>query len=548
MESILFDNAGITNIPGNFLKSCTKLSQVTIQNNAKLTKLPSGFLTYSEVLSKVKITSNGITSLESNLIKLGDLSSFSSSLSNNQQNCLIDFSNNEISSVTYPVTVPVTYSTEADCSIKFDHNRLSGQFEPERAFPLTSVKSVIELSLAHNSLTGIGTFESDTFRKSNSGIEYSFSNNQITNISNLEQSILGNCQLESNICSLDFSNNQIANIPNWIYLGYYALQLGSNPITSLEPVEETYNFVSSLNLSHTPKLNFLPQTFLQRFEVSTRILLGDHLSCCSIGKDNLGFLENSISNIKCLYDGEQMDYKLAVLTYNLHSESYCSCNGNHTSCAENTTTNSVVCEDGTVGKGYSFCQCENLGECYSFREISGDAGQPGTGGDSDSDSFTSSILFYVVVIGGAIIVAGCIIGTLLWYFKTQKEKTKATEEGRTREETSGDVLLSPGVESGAQMGNKTKERGQQEMNVGPDEDKCKILICDGDEEFITLEGFNDEAPEIPKRGSKILPPVVGIKDRMVGRLDAHVEQVEVESNKEFSEESGPKKDRQEDFK
>eukprot|EP01135_Chromosphaera_perkinsii_P007035 Nk52_evm14s675 gene=Nk52_evmTU14s675 len=413
LASITFSNTGITSIPNGFFSSCRNsvLSEFEISSETLLTEISSE--TFSGLFSTNGVTQSfrmkGLTNLKA---LPANITRFDSGN--------IEITHNGIETVGYPL-----FDFGGPFDFNASWNKLK-EFHAYKAFEGASNPVMTVCDLSGNQLKTLGDYLPSVLQYQNS-LVFNLSHNLFTNATVVPQSSVFQtiCSAQGK-CTLDLSHNQILNVPSAIYQGRYSLYLNSNPMHQLNTMLGRPR-VTKVSLADTPNLHYIPTHYLKYFDSSGVMIWGDFLSCCGIGRDNLGYYQGSTSSLQpqkivCIHNTQQYRFYAADLITRLQSDpNWCNCS--LASCAPATTPGIEWAKCDVQQTDYTLCDCSDPLKCYLWNQKSPmDYGED----PNSSDPFTSSVAFYITLVC-VIVVVICALGGLLFWLHMKNKRKKAEE-------------------------------------------------------------------------------------------------------------------------
>ena len=450
--SLTFDNSGITNIPSGYFDSCTAATTVTIRNDAKLGSLPSGIF-YALKLETLQVTNNkNLTTVGSNLVTVSGTGDVDGSV--------VSLASNSISSLGYPVVL----GDSGTLSFNITRNNLN-YFDLYKAFSSSTINTFSTFKyfdLSHNNISSVGKPFPQGLSTQKS-LNFDLSYNQFVDLSEFEGSLDTFCTQPTS-CVLNLNYNHIESVPSWMYRGQYSLYLDGNPFASLEPMPRRPG-VKLVSLQDTKNLHFIPMDYLENFDPSSVIFLGEDLSCCGIGKSNLELFQKSSSTLKqqkivCLHKSQKYSfYAPRLITVLSDDPTYCTCE--NASCApENPPTVVNATCKANITYYYTTCDCSIQKNCYLENGLP-IVDNTDSGGGSNG-TFSSSVAFYVIIACVLVVIFCSIGGFVFWRFRKQK-KAKETEHEYSSSENYYDGHEYYGDDSAYRRGSKGESEKFDEL-------------------------------------------------------------------------------------
>ena len=504
IKGLVFSNSGMSSMSSDFFSSCTQVTNLTILNESELNVIPSNSFSNLTKLMTIQVNDNP------NLHTLGSSVFYCSGNNDLTTVSSIDLSRNAISKVGYPIGVRNIAGFKT--SFNISHNQLTN-FDALNSFgkPFNVFTSY---DVSHNKLVDIGrALPSGLFDQAS--VTLDLSHNQLGDLSPLMGSLQLLCQTSSS-CTLNLSYNQIYNVYGWIYEGLYKLYLDGNPMYELLTIPKRPR-VKLVSLKDTKNLHYLPVEYLQTLDTSAVIYLGEDLSCCGIGKTNLGYYQGSTSTVQqqeiiCVHNQQKFEFFATRLIAKLLSDpTWCKCRLG--SCAPQSTCN-------RTSSDYALCLCDEPEKCYVQNGKPPIPGDSGTGDDSGG-SFTSSAAFYVIIACVVVVILCCVGGFLFWRYMIKKRNKKSDHIYASGDEYyggGGAVMFGRdirGFKEGSEAfdqppemtldGEKDNKDGHfffEEFpgRLGPEPDN--YLVADESGLYLGISGNMDKPPAIPDRNEE----------------------------------------------
>eukprot|EP01135_Chromosphaera_perkinsii_P007039 Nk52_evm18s675 gene=Nk52_evmTU18s675 len=432
--AIDFSNAGVTGWKAGFFTQFGQVASIYLNDNL-IETIPS--LSFSGMASNVfniNLKNNQIKSIPSKFIV------------NTTSTVHLDFGSNQIDTVERGAFTNM--SAPGVLQLYLSDNKLES-FECDLVF--TEVNILTVLALDGNSLNSFTLMDFS----SSPTLLLDVSKNRLTEVknSNLFDKI---CEQQTQRCSVDLSDNLLTSITIDYFGGVYSLVLAGNPLQSLPEIKNVDTNIYRLNLQKTTHLHVLPQGFLPSFTsgfpgpYDNSVQLGESLSCCGIGLDNveslyenklagpsiycfmnnavnapqlrdLAFLRTYINNGKCECVKGQSCSNLALCKSEGIYRYQCSCldtySGSGYHCALDCNTPKT---DGRVCMPSSHCnRTTNVCDCDPGNYFDGcyEENPPGpspSDGGNNSKGGLSTVYIVIICVGSAVFVILVGVSIYLW--------------------------------------------------------------------------------------------------------------------------------------